>query len=101
ARDIVIRMSVYLTRALIVYYTGICLRTVNQILVHFNRTGSRSSLPRNRQLIGRRRILTYEDIQFLLGSIQQTPDLYLDELQSVLYERRGIHVSLSTIWRSL
>ncbi|KAF8598999.1 hypothetical protein BDV93DRAFT_406239, partial [Ceratobasidium sp. AG-I] len=38
---------------------------------------------------------------FLIGLVGHSPDLYLDELQTALRERRGIVVSLSTIWRSL
>ncbi|KAF8594906.1 hypothetical protein BDV93DRAFT_405334, partial [Ceratobasidium sp. AG-I] len=39
--------------------------------------------------------------QFLIGLIGHSPDLYLDELQKALRERRGLVVSLPTIWRSL
>ncbi|KAF8551571.1 hypothetical protein OG21DRAFT_1417747, partial [Imleria badia] len=36
-------------------------------------------------------------LQFLLGMIQKSPDLYLDELQEVLATAAGVEVSRSTI----
>ncbi|KAJ8475072.1 hypothetical protein ONZ45_g15735 [Pleurotus djamor] len=41
------------------------------------------------------------DIQFLKGALARSPDLYLDELQTQLYERRGVEVSLTSIHRTL
>ena len=37
--------------------------------------------------------LTYDSLQFLLGVVQNTPDLYLDELQEMLVLSCGINVS--------
>ena len=39
--------------------------------------------------------------QFLLGTIQKIPDLYLDELQQMLGVSCGVYVSLSTVWQTL
>ncbi|KAH7923726.1 hypothetical protein BV22DRAFT_1014843, partial [Leucogyrophana mollusca] len=38
---------------------------------------------------------------FLLGTVQNTPDLYLDELQEMLAVSCGVEVSRSTVWRTL
>jgi hypothetical protein len=40
-------------------------------------------------------------LQFLLGTIEKAPDLYLDELQEMLVALCGWTVSKSTIWRTL
>ncbi|KIK22959.1 hypothetical protein PISMIDRAFT_44283, partial [Pisolithus microcarpus 441] len=40
-------------------------------------------------------------VQFLLGTIQKAPGLYLDELQEMLVQSCGVEVSHTTIWRSL
>ncbi|KIJ04708.1 hypothetical protein PAXINDRAFT_24918, partial [Paxillus involutus ATCC 200175] len=45
--------------------------------------------------------LTRKPSQFLLGTIQKTPDLYLDELREMLATSCGVDVSRATIWRTL
>ena len=40
-------------------------------------------------------------LQFLLGTIQKTLDLYLDELKEMLTASSGVEVSHATIWRAL
>jgi len=45
--------------------------------------------------------LTYDSLQFLLGVVQKTPDLYLDELKEMLMMSSGTEVSLTTVWRTL
>lgn len=40
-------------------------------------------------------------MQFLLGTIQQCPDLYLDELQEMMALSCGVNVSRSTVWHTL
>ncbi|KIJ08893.1 hypothetical protein PAXINDRAFT_88229 [Paxillus involutus ATCC 200175] len=40
-------------------------------------------------------------LQFLLGTIEKAPDLYLDELQEMLAASCGRTVSKSTIWHTL
>ncbi|KIJ10946.1 hypothetical protein PAXINDRAFT_85248, partial [Paxillus involutus ATCC 200175] len=37
----------------------------------------------------------------LLGTVQKTPDLYLDELQEMLAALCDVRISRSTIWRTL
>ncbi|KIK77083.1 hypothetical protein PAXRUDRAFT_779145 [Paxillus rubicundulus Ve08.2h10] len=44
---------------------------------------------------------THKPSQFLLGTIQKTPDLYLDELQEMLETSCGVDVSCAIIWRTL
>jgi hypothetical protein len=39
--------------------------------------------------------------QYLVGRIQQTPDVYLEELSEELRRHLGTRVSISTIWRAL
>ncbi|KAN0088149.1 hypothetical protein V8E55_005206, partial [Tylopilus felleus] len=41
------------------------------------------------------------DVQFLLGTTEKSPDLYLDELQEMLAEFCGVNVSCATVWRTL
>ncbi|KIO14394.1 hypothetical protein M404DRAFT_108146, partial [Pisolithus tinctorius Marx 270] len=41
------------------------------------------------------------DVEFLLGTIRKSPDLYLDELQEMLAVFCGVEVSRSTVWRTL
>src|SRR5258708_18943249 len=40
-------------------------------------------------------------IQYLCGLVHHSPDAYLDEMQALLEERRGIKVHKSTVWRAL
>jgi transposase len=40
-------------------------------------------------------------LQFLLGTVQKTPDLYLDELREMLQASCGTEVSHTTVWRTL
>ena len=39
--------------------------------------------------------------QFLHRTVNNTPDLYLDELHKELQDICGVSVSLSTVWRTL
>ncbi|KIK76255.1 hypothetical protein PAXRUDRAFT_47541, partial [Paxillus rubicundulus Ve08.2h10] len=40
-------------------------------------------------------------LQFLLSTMQKTPDLYLDELQEMLQASCGMEVSCAMAWRTL
>ena len=40
-------------------------------------------------------------LQFLLGTVEKMPDIYLDELQDMLAASSGVQVSRATIWRTL
>jgi transposase len=62
---------------------------------------SHGTIDNPRRPSGRSRILSTEDKGFLLSLIQAKPTLYLDEIQSLLFERLGLDVSLATISRAL
>ncbi|KIK75594.1 hypothetical protein PAXRUDRAFT_78012, partial [Paxillus rubicundulus Ve08.2h10] len=44
---------------------------------------------------------SYVDVEFLLGTIQKTSDLYLDELQEMLVTSCGVEVLHSMVWHAL
>ncbi|KAH7882029.1 hypothetical protein F5I97DRAFT_1832631 [Phlebopus sp. FC_14] len=46
-------------------------------------------------------ILTDEEIQFIEGCLEHSPDAYLDEIQQQLAEATDCHVSTATIWQTL
>src|ERR1700709_2190544 len=50
---------------------------------------------------GRRRVLTINDIAFITAVLRQNPTMYLDELQHELHARRGVYVSVPTLFRTL
>ena len=51
--------------------------------------------------LGRHRVLDTIDVRFIKSILDQEPCLYLDELQERIQIRRGIHVSVSTLLRTL
>ena len=55
----------------------------------------------NSRTAGRRRSLNYEDINFIKSHCHLHSSAFLDELQSDLLSRRGVKVSMSTIFRTL
>lgn len=71
--------------------------TVYRILRQYNHTNTvlPSASP------GRPRILSTEDIEFISSLLDDTPVLFLDEIQDQLEEVRGVHVSLATLSRTL
>ncbi|KAJ8582984.1 hypothetical protein M405DRAFT_799740 [Rhizopogon salebrosus TDB-379] len=50
---------------------------------------------------GRHRVLTINDIAFITAVLRQNPTMYLDELQHELHARRGVYVSVPTLFRTL
>jgi transposase len=50
---------------------------------------------------GRKRILDAGDVNYLSALLAANPTLYLDELQILLFENRGVDVSLATLSRAL
>jgi transposase len=48
-----------------------------------------------------RRFCVLKESQFLLGTIRETPDMYLDELREILAITCGVNASPSTLWRTL
>ncbi|KIK85510.1 hypothetical protein PAXRUDRAFT_40987, partial [Paxillus rubicundulus Ve08.2h10] len=78
-------------------------RSVRHIVSYFNTHGTvpnpgENVVPKERQ--GNQHLHDV-DVEFLLGTITKTPDLYLDELQEVLAVSCGCMVSHATIWRTL
>jgi transposase len=55
----------------------------------------------NHGLRGRRRNLSIDDIAFLTTILRRNPTMYLDELQHELRARRGVFVSVHTLFRTL
>ncbi|KAG1828017.1 Homeodomain-like protein, partial [Suillus variegatus] len=78
--------------------TGCSHRTVNRVLRLSQLTGSVVRKPLES---GRPRLLTAQDVTYLISHIERTPDIFLSELRSALREVRGIEVSLATIERTL
>ncbi|KAH7924314.1 hypothetical protein BV22DRAFT_1196045 [Leucogyrophana mollusca] len=85
----------------IVEFTGCRRRTVERILADYRRKGTVAREHLAADLRGLKRSLTVQDVRFLRGTIQHSPDRYLDELQELLEDRCGVEVSQSTIWRAL
>ncbi|KAF8593027.1 hypothetical protein BDV93DRAFT_482585, partial [Ceratobasidium sp. AG-I] len=81
--------------------TGVGIRTVEITLARYELTGSASREPVDHALLGRPRILSFENVLFVIGKVRQKPDIFLDELQEVLMVQCGVECDLSTIWRAL
>lgn len=61
-------------------------------------TGQTAPKPRG----GDRRSSRIEaEADFLLGRIEETPDITLAELQEALHRERGVSAAISTLWRFL
>ncbi|KAJ7194135.1 hypothetical protein GGX14DRAFT_378286 [Mycena pura] len=56
---------------------------------------------RDRRHKGRPPLLSTQNTKFMLALIDQTPDIYLDEIQEYLYIQHDVDVSLATISRTL
>ncbi|KIK77467.1 hypothetical protein PAXRUDRAFT_166741 [Paxillus rubicundulus Ve08.2h10] len=99
----VVRLAKFLNHERI----GICLNlsthSIKQILAHFHQYGT---IPNpggevvQKEKVGRRH-LSDIDVKFLLGMVQKTLDLYLDELQEMLQASCGTEVSCAMVWRML
>lgn len=118
-RGIVVHMkdACFLDAKTISYLTGIPLRTVYNVLAVWRKTGETKPAPEGER--GRPRALDFGDTQvsqcifrdhvaslahgtqFLIQTVTRRNDMYLEELREVLEERCGVHVSESTIWRTL
>ncbi|KAJ7907488.1 hypothetical protein B0H13DRAFT_1580727, partial [Mycena leptocephala] len=81
-------------------YTDVSKRQIYRIINCFLTTGNVLSASQ-RKKTGRTRHLTTRDVAYLHGSLDQSCDKYLEELQAGLEETCGRSVSLSTIWRAL
>ncbi|KAH7910153.1 hypothetical protein BJ138DRAFT_974421, partial [Hygrophoropsis aurantiaca] len=56
---------------------------------------------RDRRGHGRSPLMSSVGIEFMLGLLEHSPDLYLDELQDQLFVLHGLDVSLAIIARTL
>ncbi|KAJ7870636.1 hypothetical protein B0H14DRAFT_2345581 [Mycena olivaceomarginata] len=74
--------------------TGISVRTVQRILEKWRTTGNCVKIPLE---LGRPRILTALDVDFLEGLVLRTPDIYTFELQRALFLTTGLDVCKETI----
>ncbi|KAF8147363.1 hypothetical protein K438DRAFT_1626412 [Mycena galopus ATCC 62051] len=52
-------------------------------------------------VLGAPRVLSSMDLAFIIGFLERTPDAYLYEIQSELWNFCGVEASLSTIWEAL
>ncbi|KIK73948.1 hypothetical protein PAXRUDRAFT_45530, partial [Paxillus rubicundulus Ve08.2h10] len=86
---------------------GICLNlsthSVKWILAHFHQYGI---IPNpGEEVVQKEKIrrghLSDVNLEFLLGTVQKTPNIYLDELQEMLQASCGTEVSCAMVWRTL
>ncbi|KAJ6549123.1 Homeodomain-like protein [Mycena vulgaris] len=78
----------------------ICLSSVEKILARYRKESEGLHVPTLR-VRGLPRALGAADIDFLVGLIQRTPDMYLHEMQAQLREVCNVDVCLWTIWTAL
>ncbi|KIM51639.1 hypothetical protein SCLCIDRAFT_1166606 [Scleroderma citrinum Foug A] len=99
----IVRMSGRLSYDEISMYLDVSTRSVRRMMLYFRDYGiipdaQDSSAQEERQ---KNRHLRGIDVEFLLNTIKKTPDVYLDELQTMIALECGKDVSRSTIWRTL
>jgi len=99
----VVRLSKLLDHEQIAMSVNISTRSVKRVLAHFHQYGTIPNPGEDvvrKERVGRRH-LSDVDVEFLLGTVQKTPDLYLDELQEMLQATCGTDISRATVWRTL
>ncbi|KAJ7713697.1 hypothetical protein DFH07DRAFT_695935, partial [Mycena maculata] len=79
----------------------ISLSSVEKILARYRKDSQGIHPPPTLRVRGRPRILQVADVDFLVGLVQRTPDMYLHEMQEELRELCGVEASLLSIWRAL
>ncbi|KAF8551745.1 hypothetical protein OG21DRAFT_1466735, partial [Imleria badia] len=101
----VIRLSRFLDHERIAMAVDLSIRSVRRIVSHYRDYGTipnpendLDTAPKERK---KSQHLRDVDVEFLLGTIEKAPDLYLDELQDMLAASCGRTISKSTIWRTL
>jgi len=96
----IVRLFNFLNAEQIAMCLGFSTRSVRRVNSHFRAHGSiKDDDPTEERRV--RRHLRDVDVEFLLGTIRQSPDLYLDELQEMMAVSCGIDVSRATVWRTL
>ncbi|KAF8833631.1 hypothetical protein BDN67DRAFT_865147, partial [Paxillus ammoniavirescens] len=74
-------------------------RTIQRVQAYFRAYGTvpnEDNQPEKRDRTSNRHLQ-----DFLLGTSEKAPDLYLDELQEMLAVSCGVQVARSTVWRTL
>lgn len=99
----IVRFSKFLDHERIAMCLDLSTRTIQRVLAHFRTYGT---IPNpgdgtDEEMRVRKRQLRDVDVEFLLGTVQNSPDLYLDELQQMLEASCGVYVSRATVWRTL
>lgn len=80
---------------------GIKKTTVYDTLAHQDNFNVPFNLHREGSIRGRLRILNSTDLSFIRSLIHCNGMLYLDEIQALLLDRRGVSVSIPTLSRTL
>ncbi|KAN0094911.1 hypothetical protein V8E55_003198, partial [Tylopilus felleus] len=96
-------LSKFLDHEWIAMCLNISTRTVQRVLSQFYVTGTIPNEKTDKEVVKRLRNkhLRDIDVEFLLGTLQKTLDLYLDELREILAQNCGVSVSLLSVWRTL
>ncbi|KAI5981113.1 hypothetical protein EDD15DRAFT_2184676 [Pisolithus albus] len=97
----IVRFSKFLHHERIAMCLDLSTRTVQRVLAHFWMYGTIPNPGDGTDEEMRVRKWQLRDVDFLLGTVQNSPDLYLDELQQMLEASCGIYVSRATVWRTL
>ncbi|KAJ6516553.1 hypothetical protein C8R47DRAFT_954146, partial [Mycena vitilis] len=74
------------------------LRVVQRVRQVWSEIGE---VARDRTRAGRSPLMSRETVDMMLGLLEHSPDMYLDEIQDQLSVLHGLDVSLSTITRTL
>jgi transposase len=112
---IVVRLNTAMSTDDIAAYTDLSERKVRDILVHFKQTGEVKGSNHSRPKLHRTLcdydievfsqfsapVSFHSSAQHLFNTLNNMPDLYLDELRLELLETCGVSVSLKTIWKTL
>jgi len=80
---------------------GVSERAIRSVISHFREHGTVNGGIPIQEEHKKNRHLRDVDVEFLLGAVNQQPDLYLDELKEILEISCGVSISRSTIWRTL
>jgi hypothetical protein len=100
----IMRLTASMSDDEIVERTGVPGRSIRRMRELFVKTGRPTARPLHpgRRERPQRRVLSVVDLAYIRGRLEQSCDMYLDELQAGLMQQRSTRkVSLSTIWRAL
>ncbi|KAF8161877.1 hypothetical protein BJ912DRAFT_801376, partial [Pholiota molesta] len=100
-RETVIRMSDVFSPTEIRAFTNISERQQRRIGKLWRDTGTVVRSRPNHRIRGRPRHLSAEEVAFIHGTVNETCDIYLDELRDSLGAICGTRASLQLIWKTL